>query len=540
MSHGMKRKSTCALLVVDEVDGGDVRQEMSRSLTKVISTSSCASTGSETDSDCSRHTESAHKTGLNLSKTHHHLTGSFLFDDSPLPPLPNKPISSTKPLNERLINNHMKNQGPNVSMFYKADGGVVAVKGQGAIMYEPDGSSYLDCANNVAGCGHSHPLIVKAAVDEIQNIMTNGRFLHPLRDGYVQRLLATLPPELDTLYLVNSGSEANDLALRMAKQYSTSPNPDHVICLDSAYHGHVQSVVDVSPYKWWQCTDGNAKRYHKEHVHVVSVPDTYRGPYKTGAEYADEIRQVLEHTGGVGAFIHESILGCGGQIMMPDGYLPAAYDAVRSSGGCVIADEVQTGFGRAGTSFWQFQYYGVTPDIVTMGKPMGNGYPIGAVACRREVADRFAASGIEYFNTFGGNSVACAVGNAVLDAIERDGLQENARVVGEYLAMRMRSLQELPSVGGWVGDVRGHGLFQGIEFVKKRTELSGKVIMPHEKLCRYVVDFLKYERIIVSRDGPDGNVIKIKPPLVFTKGNADTLVHGMKQALFEAEKTGYF
>ena len=176
--------------------------------------------------------------------------------------------------------------------------------------------------------------------------------------------------------------------------------------------------------------------------------------------------------------------------------------------------------------FWQFQHYGVTPDIVTMGKPMGNGYPIGAVACRREVADRFAASGIEYFNTYGGNSVACAVGNAVLDAIEQDGLQENARVVGEYLSKRLCSLMELPSVGDWIGDVRGHGLFQGIEIVKKRTDLIGNAIIPHEKLCRYVVDFLKYERVIVSRDGPDGNVIKIKPPLTFSPGDARTLAAG--------------
>jgi ethanolamine-phosphate phospho-lyase len=540
MSCKLKRKVS---LISDDVAGVEgIQQDMSRRLTKAVSTSSsCASNGSETDSDCtSPLTDLVHKSGLNLSKTHHYLTGSFLFDDSPLPALPNKPTSLMKPVNDRLINSHIKNQGPNVSMFYKADGGIIAVKGHGAVMYEPDGSSYLDCANNVAGCGHSHPLIVKAAVDEIQNIMTNGRFLHPLREKYVHRLLATLPPELDTIYFVNSGSEANDLALRMAKQYSTSPNPDHVICVDSAYHGHVQSVVDVSPYKWCQCTDGNAKRYHKEHVHVVSSPDTYRGPYKTGAEYASEIQQIIEHTGGVGAFIHESILGCGGQIMMPDGYLPIVYDIVRLSGGCVIADEVQTGFGRAGTSFWQFQHYGVTPDIVTMGKPMGNGYPIGAVACRREVADRFAASGIEYFNTYGGNSVACAVGNAVLDAIEQDGLQENARVVGEYLLNRLRTLMELPSVGGWVGDVRGHGLFQGVEFVKKRTDLIGNAIIPHEKLCRYVVDFLKYERIIVSRDGPDGNVIKIKPPLVFSEDNVDTLVNGMKRALIEAEKTGYF
>ena len=177
-----------------------------------------------------------------------------------------------------------------------------------------------------------------------------------------------------------------------------------------------------------------------------------------------------------------------------------------------------------------------------MGKPMGNGYPIGAVACRRKVAESFASSGIEYFNTFGGNSVACAVGNAVLDAIEQDGLQENARVVGEYLKERMLCLKDLPVIGEWVGDVRGRGLFQGIEFVKRRaaTDEDADSIVPHEKLCRYIVDFLKYERVIVSRDGPDGNVIKIKPPLVFTVANVDTLMDGMKRALGEAEKTGDF
>ena len=484
------------------------------------------------------------KSGLSLSKTKQYLTGSFLFDDSPMPPLPNKPVTTaSNPINEELIHNHLKNQGPNVSMFYKADGGVVAVKGIGAVMYEPDGSSYLDCANNVAGCGHSHPLVVKAACDELHNIMTNGRFLHPIRDRYVKRLLATLPPEIDTLYLVNSGSEANDLALRMAKLYSklsSSVNPDHVICIDAAYHGHVQSCVDISPYKWRQCIDGT--NYHKEHVHVVSMPDTYRGPYKTASEYANEVKQIIVLTGGVGAFIHESMMGVGGQVVLPDGYLAQVYKAVREVGGCVIADEVQTGFGRSGTSFWEFENHGVIPDIVTMGKPMGNGYPIGAVACRRKVAESFASSGIEYFNTFGGNSVACAVGNAVLDAIEQDGLQENARVVGEYLKERMLCLKDLPVIGEWVGDVRGRGLFQGIEFVKRRaaTDEDADSIVPHEKLCRYIVDFLKYERVIVSRDGPDGNVIKIKPPLVFTVANVDTLMDGMKRALGEAEKTGDF
>ena len=478
-----------------------------------------------------------------LSKTPQYLTGSFLLDDEkPAFVPPNKPKDAPFPaLNARLIESHLKSQGPNVSMFYKADAGVTAIRGRGCSIFEPDGTEYLDCANNVAGCGHSHPTVVAAGVAELQNIQTNGRFLHPLREKLVKRLLATLPAEIDTLYLTNSGSEANDLALRMAREFSTAPNPEDVICLDAAYHGHTQAIVNISPYKWRQCTNGRQAEYHKEGVHVVSVPDTFRGPYRSGLEYADEVKQIVSATGGVGAFIHESIMGCGGMIVMPDGYLPEVYKTVRDAGGLVIADEVQTGFGRAGNHFWQFQEYGVVPDIVTMGKPMGNGYPVAAVAVRREVAEAFASTGIEYFNTYGGNSVACAIVNGVLDAIEQGGLQNNAKVVGDYLADRLNKLKNKlkGGAGDWVGDVRGHGLFRGIEFVQKQTQAAGPLV-PHEKLCRFVVDYLKYERVIVSRDGPDGNVIKIKPPLVFSIANADTLVDGIESALVAAKDSGCF
>eukprot|EP00520_Triparma_pacifica_P018066 CAMPEP_0118657704 /NCGR_PEP_ID=MMETSP0785-20121206/14166_1 /TAXON_ID=91992 /ORGANISM="Bolidomonas pacifica, Strain CCMP 1866" /LENGTH=574 /DNA_ID=CAMNT_0006550651 /DNA_START=114 /DNA_END=1835 /DNA_ORIENTATION=+ len=437
-------------------------------------------------------------------------------------------------LNKQLIDSHLANQGPNVSIFYKEEGGFVATSGSGCIMSGPEGD-YLDCANNVAGVGHSHPKVVEAGVKELQNIQTNGRFLHPIRERYVKKLLATLPPSLDVIYLVNSGSEANDLALRMAKQYASLKkcrNPEDIICLDAAYHGHTQSIVDISPYKWRQCTDG--KEYHKSHVHICSVPDTYRGPYRgegvaTGRAYAQEISDIVGITGGVGAFIHESIMGCGGQIVMPEGYLPMAYEKVRSAGGLCIADEVQTGFGRAGTNFWAFQEYGVEPDIVTMGKPMGNGYPLAGVAVRREVAEAFSSSGIEYFNTYGGNSVACAIGEAVLDAIEEDGLQENSRVVGEYLKKRMK---ELKSKSVMVGDVRGFGLFLGIEFIQKPAFGSSEPI-PHPDLAKFTVDHLKHNRIITSRDGPDGNVLKIKPPLSFSKENADNLISCIERALVD-------
>ncbi|GMI39094.1 hypothetical protein TrCOL_g3410 [Triparma columacea] len=473
--------------------------------------------------------------GLNLSKTKSFLSGSFLLTPSQSFFGEKTGQEKVPKLNKELIDSHLQNQGPNVSVFYKEEGGFVATSGNSCVMSGPEGD-FLDCANNVAGVGHSHPKVVEAGVKELQNIQTNGRFLHPIRERYVKKLLATLPPSLDVLYLVNSGSEANDLALRMAKQYASMKscrNPDDVICLDAAYHGHTQSIVDISPYKWRQCTDG--KEYHKSHVHICSVPDSYRGPYtgegpEVGRAYAQEVSDIVDAVGGVGAFIHESIMGCGGQIVMPEGYLPAAYEKVRSAGGLCIADEVQTGFGRSGSSFWAFEKYGVVPDIVSMGKPMGNGYPIAGVAVRREVAEAFASSGIEYFNTFGGNSVACAIGEAVLDAIEEDGLQENALIVGDYLKDRMTSLKSLTPM---VGDVRGFGLFLGIEFIQPPALGSNEPI-PHPDLTKFVVDYLKHNRIITSRDGPDGNVLKIKPPLTFTKENADTLINCIESAIKNA------
>lgn len=444
--------------------------------------------------------------------------------------------SENERLGRELIALRDKHMGPNVSVFYKQDGGVVVVKGEGCYMIDVDGRRYLDCCNNVACCGHSHPCVVEAGQQELAKIQTNGRFLNPVQQRYVTKLLATFPPELNTIYFVNSGSEANDLALRIARAHSTAARPNDVICLDYAYHGHTQSLVDISPYKWAQAVDG--KNYRPPSTHVVSCPDSFRGKYRgmteeTGLNYAKEVEAVVEESGGVGVFIAESIVGCGGQIVLPPTYLSRVYEVIRRSGGVCIADEVQTGFGRAGSHFWTFQTYGVLPDIVTFGKPMGNGYPIAAVVCRREVAESFAKSGIEYFNTYGGNSVACAIAESVLDTIVREKLQENSRTIGQLLIERLGPLQKKYRS---VGDVRGLGLFLGIEFIQVLDEDE---LRPNPQLTKFLVDFLRYESVLISRDGPDENVIKIKPPLVFGAAETDIFVAALERGLDTAARAGW-
>lgn len=433
-----------------------------------------------------------------------------------------------------------KQLGPNVSVFYKQDGGLVVTSGTGSHLRDIDGNLHLDCCNNVACVGHAHPRVVAAGQQELAKIQTNGRFLNPVQQRYLDKLLKTLPSELNTVYLVNSGSEANDLALRIARAHAKSTRAHDVLILDSAYHGHTQSLVDISPYKWYQAVDG--KNYKPSSTHVLPCPDSYRGKYPFGQSaftatmYAKEVEELVkdENGGGIGVFIAEAIVGCGGQVVPPPTYFQQVYDTIRKHGGVCIMDEVQTGFARTGTHFWMFQRHNVIPDILTVGKPMGNGYPVAAVICRREVAESFAASGIEYFNTYGGNSVACAIAEAVLDTIHEEHLQENALVVGDYLTKRMSSLL---GKYRWVGNVRGVGLFQGIEFVK---DANAAVLEPYPELTKFLVDYLKYQRVIVSRDGPDGNVIKIKPPLVFSKDNVDTLVNALDQALTCANELGLF
>ena len=413
-----------------------------------------------------------------------------------------------------------KTLGPSLSLSYRHP--LHIIRGWKQHLYDATGRAYLDCVNNVAHVGHSHPRVVEAAASQMALLNTNTRYLHEHLTGYIERLTATLPEPLRVAFLVSSGSEANELALRLARAYTDG---NQVVVVDVAYHGNTNALVEISPYKF----NGPGGRGQPAHVHVAPMPDVYRGPHRgpdAGARYAESVadatRDAARQATGLAAFFCESALGCGGQIILPPGYLKEAFAAVRASGGVTIADEVQTGFGRAGSHFWMFETQGVIPDIVTMGKPIGNGHPMGAVVTTPEIAASFS-NGMEYFNTFGGNPVSCAVGLAVLDVIRDEALQENALSTGDYV---LAGLRELAARHPIIGDVRGLGLFLGFELVR-----DGATQAPAAAEASALADRMKDLGVLLSTDGPFHNVIKIKPPMVFSRVDADTLVDRLDTAL---------
>ncbi len=349
---------------------------------------------------------------------------------------------------------------------------------------------------------------------------TNTRYLHDNIINYSEKLLAKFPAELDVCFFVNSGSEANELALRLAKTYTKQ---EDMIVIDHAYHGNTSAVIDISPYKF----NGKGGRGKPKTTHILTMPDNYRGS-KNIDEYMLELSQIitnLEAKGkGISGFIAEALLGCGGQVELPPNYLKQAYKLVRAAGGITIADEVQIGFGRIGSHFWGFESQGVVPDIVTMGKPIGNGHPLAAVVTSSKIADSFA-NGMEYFNTFGGNPVSSAIGLAVLEFIEEQNLQENALEVGNYFLAKLNLLKSKHKI---IGDVRGRGLFIGLELLKESRE-------PASSEAAKIVNQMKKECILLSTDGPYNNVIKIKPAIIFTKKDVDFVVDRLDIVLARQE-----
>ena len=415
--------------------------------------------------------------------------------------------------------------GPSLSLSYRTP--LHIVRGLGAYLYDADGRAYLDCVNNVAHVGHAHPRVVEAGVAQMRLLNTNTRYLHENVVRYAGRLTALLPAHLEVCFFTNSGSEANELALRLARAATGRPD---VATVDVAYHGNTQRLVEISPYKF----NGPGGDGRRDDVQVVPLPDPYRGAHRgngpdVGPAYLDEARAVLAERAAdghpAGALIAEAIPSVAGQIVPPPGWLTGLFDAARAVGAVPIADEVQVGFGRVGSAVWAFDAHGARPEIVTMGKPIGNGHPLGAVVTTRAIADAFD-NGMEYFNTFGGNPVSAAIGLAVLDVAAEEELQEHARVTGERL---LAGLRDVAGRHESIGDVRGTGLFVGFELVRDRTSRE-----PDAALAAELVNRAVGRGVLLSTDGPDHNVIKIKPPMVFSAAEADRLVETVDTILREA------
>ena len=432
------------------------------------------------------------------------------------------PVGSRPWSRQELVQVRERLLGPSLSLSYGAP--LQIVRGRGQFLFDENGRAFLDCVNNVCQVGHSHPRVVEAQAAQAAILNTNTRYLHPYLVEYAQRLTATLPDPLHVCLFVSSGSEANELAVRIARAHTGRRD---AIVLDGAYHGNTATLVDLSPYK----CEGPGGAGLPDWVHKVEKPDPYWGAHRgtgknIGRAYAESVREVcrrLEEEGRPPAhFIVESILGCAGQVVLPEGYLENGFDHVRSTGGLCIVDEVQVGFGRVGTHMWAFQTQGVVPDIVTMGKPIGNGHPIGAVVTTAEIAASFA-NGMEFFSTFGGNPVSCAVGMAVLDVIEEEGLQQRALRVGRYLAAGFAELGEQHTI---IGDVRGLGLFMGVELVRDRQTLE-----PATDETAELIERLKADGILLSAEGPFHNILKIKPPLQFAERDADLLLGAVERVL---------
>lgn len=438
--------------------------------------------------------------------------------------IPAERFPAPEPSTEDVLATRRSRVGRNLSVSYRRP--LRIVRGWRQYLYDDTGRAYLDAYNNVPLVGHGHPRVVRAVQEQVALLNTNTRYLHENLTRYAERLTALMPAPLRVAFVLNSASEANELALRLAR---THTGREDVVVLEHAYHGHTTTLIDISPYKF----SGPGGRGQKSWVHVAPIADDYRGAYRradpeAGGKYAAHVGEIVDRARakgrGVAAFIAETLPSVGGQVVFPPGYLAEAYRHVRTAGGVCIADEVQVGFGRLGTHFWGFESQGVVPDIVVLGKPIGNGFPLAAVVTTPDIAASFD-NGMEFFSTFGGNPVACAAGLAVLDVMRDERLQANALRVGTRILDGLRGLMARHEV---VGDVRGSGLFLGVELVRDRATLE-----PAGEEASYVVDRLREVGVLAGTDGPHHNVIKLRPPLIVADADADLLVAALDEVLGE-------
>ncbi len=390
-------------------------------------------------------------------------------------------------------------------------------------MYDTDGNTFLDAYNNIMLAGHCHPKVVRAGQRTMAKLNTNTRYLYDELLAYSDNLLSRFPSKLNKVFLVNSGSAASDLAIRLAMTHTTKSK---VMVLEHGYHGNTRMGIDISHYKY----DHNGGTGKQEYIIQTPMPKAFDSGFNdngmAGKHFADRtIAQIKTDKNQIAAFIAEPIMGCGGQVPIAKGYLQKVYPEIRRQGGICISDEVQVGFGRLGTNFWGFEMHNVVPDMVIIGKPMGNGHPIGAVVTTTEIANSFD-NGLEFFSSFGGNPVSCAIGNAVLEVIDEEDLQLHAKKVGDYLILEFKKLQNQYLE---IADVRGAGLFLGVEMIDKQGN-------PNKLLASKIKNELREKFILLSTDGPHDNVLKIKPPLSFDRNNADILVDAVREILMRIQK----
>lgn len=422
---------------------------------------------------------------------------------------------------------------------------LLAMRGREHWLFDESGLDYLDTRNNVCHVGHANPAVARAVSLQVGTLNTNTRYLHPTVCLLARRLLETMPEPLRSgvVFFVNSGSEANDLALRLARAHTGRRG---AVAVAHGYHGHTVGALGVSPYKY-DSAKAHVTGGRPAWTRTVPAPDVYRGPHRgpdAAQRYAAYVADACAELAacaaasadgagggerGVAAFFVESGMSVAGVIVPPDGYLRACYAAVRAAGGVCVADEVQTGLGRVGAPhWWAFELEaGAVPDVVTVGKPLGNGMPVAAVVCAREIADSFAR-GPEYFNTFGGNPVCAAAALAVLEQIECCQLRERAARVGSHLRARLCALAAQPHAQ-LVGEVRGRGMFVGIDLVRDRATRE-----PATAETSWLCSRLKqHHRILTSVDGPADNVLVLKPPLTFAEPDVDAFVRALDAQLRE-------
>jgi 4-aminobutyrate aminotransferase-like enzyme len=394
---------------------------------------------------------------------------------------------------------------------------VHVVRGEGVWLFDPDGRRYLDCYNNVPVVGHSHSRVAQAVTGQQRLLATHSRYLHEALVELAERLQATMPPGLDAVMFVNSGSEANDLAWRIAR---AATGRTGAIVTDCAYHGLTEATHALSPEEW-------AKGEQPAHVATIPAPDGYRGPYRReqdgwtqryAAHIDDAGRALGDH--GLAAIYLDPAFTSDGILAPPPAYLREAARRARAMGGLVVADEVQAGYGRSGTHLWSFQASGIEPDMVVMGKPMGNGFPVAAVLVSSRLLEAIPEE-VELFSTFGGNPVACAAALTVLAVIEDEGLVANAAKVGAYLRQGLLTLAERHPV---IGDVRGEGLLLGVELTDEARE-------PATGRARKMTEAMRERGILLGATGPAGNVLKIRPPLVLEREHADLLLQALDEVL---------